>query len=241
MIPVVAIVGWSESGKTRVASALVEILAAQGYRVAAVKHAAHGHQIDRPGTDSARLFAAGAAKVVVSSPGQVTSFERREGDTSIEEIVLSLEPCFDLVIAEGFKESAVPKVLVLDGEHAPQVTNVIALITDGPKVEAVPCYSFGEVDRLAEQVKDEVMEGAGDGPSVFLVADGAPVSLAPFPANALAAVVRAFLGTLKGVPAEPRTVRLSLGRQRTPAERRGAAPKRSAASDSLVSLLERGR
>lgn len=222
MLPVIAVVGFSDSGKTRVASALVEILAAQGYCVAAVKHAAHGHQVDRPGTDSARLFMAGAAKVVVSSPGQVTSVERTEGDTSIEEIVLSLEPCFDLVVAEGFKESAVPKVLVLDGEYAPQVTNVIAVVSESPSTETVPCYTFREMDRLAEQVKDEVMERAGDGPSVSLVADGAPVSLAPFPANVLTAVVRAFLGTLKGAPAEPRTVRLSLSRPRTPADRRGA-------------------
>ncbi len=41
-VPIVAIVGYSDSGKTRVASALVGLLTQRGHRVAAFKHAAHG-------------------------------------------------------------------------------------------------------------------------------------------------------------------------------------------------------
>ena len=58
--PVVAIIGPPDSGKTMVAVALIELLAARGYRIAAVKHSAHGHRVDRPATDRARLYAAGA-------------------------------------------------------------------------------------------------------------------------------------------------------------------------------------
>ena len=65
-LPVIAVVGLSNSGKTRVAAALIQILASKGLRIAAVKHASHGHQVDRPATDSTRLFAAGAAKIVIS-------------------------------------------------------------------------------------------------------------------------------------------------------------------------------
>ena len=77
-VPIIAIVGLSNSGKTLVAKALIQKLVDRGYRIAAVKHSPHGHQVDRPGTDSAHLFEAGAARVIISSPDQRTSIERTE-------------------------------------------------------------------------------------------------------------------------------------------------------------------
>lgn len=65
--PVIAIVAPSGSGKTGVAAALIRMLVDRGYRIAAVKHAVHCHQVDLAGTDSDRLFQAGADRVIVSS------------------------------------------------------------------------------------------------------------------------------------------------------------------------------
>ncbi len=69
--PIVAVVGLSDSGKTNVAASLVAALAGQGYRVAAVKHCPHGHESDRPSSDTDRLYEAGAVTVAASSPGGV--------------------------------------------------------------------------------------------------------------------------------------------------------------------------
>lgn len=66
--PVVAVVGYSDSGKTRVAAALIELLSARGYRIAAIKHCLHGHQPARPHSDSERLYERGAVAVIASSP-----------------------------------------------------------------------------------------------------------------------------------------------------------------------------
>lgn len=160
-VPAVAVVGPSKSGKTRVASALVETFTAWGLRVVAVKHARHGHQIDRPATDSARLFQAGAAKVVLSSPGKVTIVERRDDDLELEEIAGAVGPGYDLVIAEGFKRSSVPKILVLGDETiSPAPGNVIATVGDRmPNVQA-PVFGHDEMDRLAEHVADVVLGSA---------------------------------------------------------------------------------
>lgn len=157
---VVAIIGLSNSGKTRVAVALIELLSARGYRIAAVKHSPHGHQVDRPATDSARLYAAGAMRVFLSSPGQMTSIQRTEVDTPMEEILASLDSSYDLLVAEGFKGSAVPKVMVLGAQQLsspPQ--NVIAVVGDHATMEDVPCYSFEEMDGLARQVENQVLAG----------------------------------------------------------------------------------
>jgi molybdopterin-guanine dinucleotide biosynthesis protein B len=157
---VIAIVGLSDSGKTRVATALIRVLVDRGYRIAAVKHAAHGHQADREGADSDRLFQAGAGKVIVSSPGQMTAIEQTRGDTRLEDIVASLDPSYELVVAEGFKNSAVAKVLVLGPEMpSPSPDDVIAMVGDCGDVADVPRYTLQELDGLASQIQERIMGG----------------------------------------------------------------------------------
>lgn len=155
MIPVIAIVGYSDSGKTRVATFLIQALTARGCRIAAIKHCHHGHQVvDRPSSDSTRLSRAGAIKTILSSPGQITSIEYTSGDTTLEEIVASLDNNYDLVVAEGFKKSTVPKVLVLGEKPISMPQNVIALVSDQKRMndESMPCYNFTELDKLAGQI-----------------------------------------------------------------------------------------
>ncbi len=160
--PVVAVVGYSNSGKTTVATTLIHALTKLGLRIAAVKHCHDGHQLEIARKDSAALFAAGASRTIVVSPGQVTSVQRTIGDTTLEEIVGSLESGYDLVIAEGFKASSVPKVLVC-GEEAvqPPPSNVIAVVGDQPEEGDTPCYSFTELDGLVQQILDQLLCGAG--------------------------------------------------------------------------------
>lgn len=210
-VPVIGIVGPSNSGKTRVAVALIEELAAHGLRVGAIKHAPHGQEIDRPGTDSARLFAAGAQRVVVSSPQQMATIARTEGDAALEEVVASLDPGYDLVVAEGFKRSTVPKVLVLGREPiSPPPENVIAVVGDAERVDGLPCYTFQEMAGLADLVRDQVLGQASDAPAVLLKVDGVTIPMAPFPASALAGVLKGFLSSLKDIPGEPQSIHVTL-------------------------------
>jgi molybdopterin-guanine dinucleotide biosynthesis protein B len=159
MPPVVAVVGFSNSGKTRVATELVQILTAWGYRIAAVKHCPHGHQVDRSATDSARLFEAGASLVIASSPDKITHIERTGADTALEQIAASIGPGYDLVVAEGFKGSTVPKVLVLGKEEiSPTPQQVIAIVSDHrTEASPVPCYSLRKLSELAEQIQRQIL------------------------------------------------------------------------------------
>jgi molybdopterin-guanine dinucleotide biosynthesis protein B len=210
-VPVVAIVGYSDSGKTRVATALTRILVDSGYRIAAVKHCHHGHQLDNAGKDTADLAAAGASPVVASSPGQITTIQSVEGDASLEEIVASIDAVYGLVIAEGFKRSTVPKVLVLGDEVIePPPSNIIAVVGDGGPDIGVPRYGFDDLEALAGQLLNDLVAVPGDSPAIALVVDGVPVRLGDFPSTALSATIRGLVGSLKGVPKDPTKIMLTL-------------------------------
>ena len=217
-LPVIAIVGPSDSATTRVAEALIQMLTARGYRIAAVKDCPRGHQVDQPATDSARLFAAGAARMVLSSPGQMTSIERTEADMALEEIVASFDSSYDLVVVtDGFRDATVPEVLVLGAEDiSPPPHRVIATVSNHGRVGDVPCYSFQELDGLAEQLQDQLLARAPNTPVISLMVDGVPVPLAEFPARVLAGLVCGFLKELKDIPHNPQRLLLVLGAPATP-------------------------
>ena len=137
---------------------MVTALSARGRRVAAIKHCPHGHDLDRTGSDTNTFYRAGALTVVAASPDRITRVDRTEGETPLESIVASLGTLVDIVVAEGFKSSTVPKVLILDGvQPPPSVQNVIATIGAHRHAEAndgVPEFEFEDVDRLADLLCD---------------------------------------------------------------------------------------
>ena len=72
--PVFGVTGWKNSGKTTLATRLIEELTRRGLVVSTVKHAHHAFDIDKPGTDSHRHREAGASEVMIVS-GKQTAFD----------------------------------------------------------------------------------------------------------------------------------------------------------------------
>jgi molybdopterin-guanine dinucleotide biosynthesis adapter protein len=135
--PVIGVAGWKNSGKTTLVTRLVAELTRRGLRVATVKHAHHAFQIDDGETDSARHRRAGAVQVAIVSPKR-WAVVRELGDApepSLHEVIDRLEPC-DLIIVEGYKTAAIPKIEVRRLETARSVPlaatdpNVIAIAAD---------------------------------------------------------------------------------------------------------------
>lgn len=110
-VPVLQIIGYKNSGKTTLACRLIHALSARGIRVGSAKHDAHGFTLDDPGTDSSRHLLHGAVETVLTSP-QATRI-MRQAETSLEEIVQSMQGRVDLLIAEGFKSAPYPKIALL--------------------------------------------------------------------------------------------------------------------------------
>ena len=118
MPPVLAFVAYSGTGKTTLIEKLIQQFTQRGLRVSVIKHTHHHFDIDRPGKDSYRHREAGAGEVLlVSDQRWVLMHELKETvEPTVEEQLSKLSPC-DLVIVEGFKEAAIPKIELWRADH----------------------------------------------------------------------------------------------------------------------------
>jgi molybdopterin-guanine dinucleotide biosynthesis adapter protein len=152
LIPIVVFSGPSGAGKTRLLTRLVPALRRRGLRVGALKHAGHPHSFDRRGKDSERLVRAGAAAVAVGGPGGVAYF----GPPAAGARALArLLPPVDLVVAEGFKSEALPRVEVHRREAGTEFLcardrRVMAVVTDEVPPRQLPTFRADEVEALAD-------------------------------------------------------------------------------------------
>jgi len=134
-LPIVSIVGKSQSGKTMLMEQLIAEFKKRDCRVAAIKHCHGGMEIDHPGKDSWRYAQAGSDAVCISSPGKLAFIRNLDHDLSAEEILPVLGPEFDLVLVEGFKKSKLPKIEVhrkeLGNDLLCSPEELSAVVTDG--------------------------------------------------------------------------------------------------------------
>jgi molybdopterin-guanine dinucleotide biosynthesis protein B len=106
------IVGRKAVGKTTLIERLIPELRAAGRSVATVKRPPHDYDFDVPGKDSYRHFAAGADVVILYGHGRAAAVRRIGDDMPLEEIVAALAPDADIVLVEGHKSAALPKIEV---------------------------------------------------------------------------------------------------------------------------------
>ncbi len=109
-VPVLAVTGDSGSGKTTLITRLLPELARRGYRVGVIKHMPHMVPLDTPGKDSYRFWEAGAESVALLTPDR-TLVQWRGAPENVQDVT-DLMPV-DLVLAEGFKRSSLPAILML--------------------------------------------------------------------------------------------------------------------------------
>ena len=159
--PILAISGPSGVGKTTLLVKLIPALLARGIRVAALKHSGHPHTFDRPRKDSARLRRAGAIAVVVQGPVELAYFGPPV--RGLRALARLLPPA-DLILAEGFKTEAIPRLEVHRGAvGAPFLCardpRVVAVVSDEPPPRRVPWFTTRDVDALAEFVASFALTG----------------------------------------------------------------------------------
>ena len=155
--PIVSIVGQSQSGKTVLMEQLITEFKRRGYKVAALKHSRGGMEIDRPGKDSWKLAQAGSDAVCVSSPDKLAFIKNLDHDLDIEEIMSIVGPEFDLVLAEGFRKSKIPKIEVHRKELGYDLLcspeELSAVVTDESLDIGITQLSWGDTMEIANFIE----------------------------------------------------------------------------------------
>ncbi len=202
MIPIVSIVGKSDSGKTTLIVKIVPELIRRGYRVMTVKHDRHGFEIDREGKDSWRHKQAGAQEVVISSPRKVALVRDVERDMSLEELRDAFAADADLILSEGFKKDVQPKIEVFrKEEHAELLCtpkdNLIAIASNHPFDIGVPCLDINDVKGIVDLIESTFLkEDRREGISLRI--NGRRIPLSPFVERLLIRTIKGMISSLKG-------------------------------------------
>jgi len=111
-VKVYGVIGWKNAGKTSLMERLVADITRRGFSVSTVKHVHHDVDLDQPGKDTFRHRAAGAREVVLASAHRHAILtEHRGPEPELAAILARLAPV-DLVLVEGYKRDAHPKVEV---------------------------------------------------------------------------------------------------------------------------------
>ena len=144
------VVGWKNAGKTGLMERLVAEITSRGHSVSTVKHAHHSFDVDHPGKDSYRHRAAGAHEVLLASRQRVALMQELRGaeEPSLDALLARLSPV-DLVLVEGYKRDAHPKV-----EAHRAVTGNPLIAPDDPTVRAVASDTALTLDRPVCDLND---------------------------------------------------------------------------------------
>jgi len=152
---VFGLAGWSGTGKTTLGEQIISWLTARGYNLATIKHAHHKFDADIPGKDSWRHRNAGARQVLVSSDQRSVHFMEHENNApSLADLLAKLKPC-DLVLVEGFKKEAIPKIEIYrpDLDLPPlfaQDPYIVAVVgQSAPPASALPFFDRDDIAAIA--------------------------------------------------------------------------------------------
>jgi molybdopterin-guanine dinucleotide biosynthesis protein B len=154
--PVFGVTGWKNAGKTTLTERLVAEFVRRGWRVATVKHAHHAADIDTPATDSFRHRAAGATEVALVT-GERYAIMREQQEPTLAEVLARLAPA-DLVLVEGFKRDAHPKIEVRSDDTRPMdvAAHTIVAIASDSRPSGLPSFVRDDIAGIADFIAARV-------------------------------------------------------------------------------------
>ncbi len=157
---VIGLAGWSGAGKTTLLRRLIPALTASGLRISTLKHAHHEFDIDQPGKDSWVHREAGATEVLIGSANRWALMHELRGaaEPGLPELLARLSPV-DLVLVEGFKRGAHPKIEVHRAANGkpflyPEDASIVAIATDTEMPPGLPRVGLDDVASVAALVRE---------------------------------------------------------------------------------------
>jgi molybdopterin-guanine dinucleotide biosynthesis protein B len=185
---------------------------ARGHRVATVARSDEGPALESLAKDTERYASAGSEMIVVGSPDAVTCVRRVEGEASLDELVWTAGEEYELILAEGFRESGFPKIEVhraaVGGGLVCRKDELLAVASDTPLDIDVPRFGLDDAASLADLIEAKVLATVlPEDASVYV--DGVHLPIALFVRKMIASTVIAMLRNLKGV-SQPRSLRVDV-------------------------------
>ena len=156
------VAGWKNAGKTGLMERLVTQITARGLTVSTIKHAHHSFDVDHPGKDSFRHRAAGASEVLLASRNRIALMQELRGaeEPPLDDLIARLSPV-DLVLIEGFKGEAHPKIEAHRAETgnpliAPDDPTIRAVASDVPLSLDRPVFDLNATGQIADFILSEL-------------------------------------------------------------------------------------
>ena len=158
-IPILGFAAFSGTGKTTLLKKLIVALTEKKLRIGIIKQSHHDFEIDVPGKDSYELRKAGASQTLITSPHRWALIQENQqgiANTLSENIeLLDLEK-LDIILVEGFKQSAFTKIeLNRDSLHKPLLyphdANIIAIATDNLETQhSIPVLDMNNTEEIVD-------------------------------------------------------------------------------------------
>jgi molybdopterin-guanine dinucleotide biosynthesis protein B len=211
----VAIVGHSETGKTRLVVRLIRELKGRGLRVVAVKRCSHGFTLDTEGKDTSDFSEAGADGVAMVSPEGWAGLGK-EPEAEPSRMAARLFPDAEVVLVEGGKDvRRLRKIEVLragvSGALMSRAGELVAVVSDMPVAGGAPAPVFApdDVSRIADLILALEEENMAE---ITLEVDGREVAMNPFVRTFIENTVLGMISSLSGIDPEPKKISLVIDR-----------------------------
>lgn len=155
MIPIISIVGKSNSGKTTLIQKLLPVFSIRKIKVGTIKHDAHTFEIDYPGKDTYKHFHSGANRVLIASKQKFALIQRLDAPITLREFTKRYFNDVDLVLTEGYKSEQMPKIEVFRADiHEKPLCNLsdnlIAFVSETNLIEKVSHFLPDESEAIVD-------------------------------------------------------------------------------------------
>lgn len=149
-----AITGYSGTGKTTLLEKLIPELGRRGVKVGLIKHSHHNVDVDKAGKDSHRLRMAGANPTMVVCDQRWALMVETEQAADFSLLIAKMaQENVDLILLEGFKHEGVPKIQLhredLEKPLPELDTFTLATATDYP-LKRENLLNINDIEQIAE-------------------------------------------------------------------------------------------
>jgi len=221
-MPIIAVVGSKQSGKTTAIETLVRGLTKRGYKIATVKHIPEANfTIDTRGKDTWRHTKAGASTTISIAPNELATIKKVDTTKyTLSEITRNVEDDVDIIILEGFREQVeqnftVPKIVaaktaeeILDASKRckPILTFVGPIPEEAAKLNIPYIDTLKEPEKLVNLVDKKLAASVEKKrerrEDIQIQIDGYLLPLNPFVREIMRNTILAMVSTLKDTKIE---------------------------------------